>query len=380
MVRWLYIYVWVLLGSIFLGDTLSAQSREVVNLHFGCDSSEVDTLSLENVAALGCIRSLLPRFGGDSVVLDFVYLTSLSSPEGSEVYNHDLAMRRTLATRELLRRGDLALPDSLVHLVAGGVAWEELRAAVEGSDVPYRRDVMRLLEGDGADLRSLRGESYSYLERNILPSLRRSSVTFVYHRAAPPIPMYLEPSWRPLFAIKTNLLFDVMTLINAEVEIPIGERWSVAGEWIFPWWVWDNHRADSRRNRIQLLNGNLEGRYWLSNREPREILTGWFAGLYAGGGLYDFERDAEGYQGEFFIAAGLSGGYEHTINRAKTLRMEYSLGLGYIQSNYRHYHATFCEEGQWHAVECSRGNFGWFGPTRARISISYLIRSKRRGM
>jgi len=40
---------------------------------------------------------------------------------------------------------------------------------------------------------------------------------------------------RPL-AIKTNLLFDLATILNVEVELPLAPNWSVAGEWIFPWW------------------------------------------------------------------------------------------------------------------------------------------------
>ncbi|MCQ5209210.1 DUF3575 domain-containing protein [Bacteroides thetaiotaomicron] len=53
----------------------------------------------------------------------------------------------------------------------------------------------------------------------------------------------------------------------------------------------------------------MEGRYWLGSRkrrEVREVLTGHFMGLYAGGGKYDLQWGLKVYQGEFFIASGVS--------------------------------------------------------------------------
>lgn len=181
---------------------------------------------------------------------------------------------------------------------------------------------------------------------------------------------------RLLLALKTNLLFDALSAINFEVEVPIRDQWSVAAELICPWWTMDNHKASSKRNRLQLINGNLEGRYWWGDRSVQPQLTGWFTGLYTGVGSYDLERHKKGYQGEFFIAAGASGGYAHTINRRGNLRMEYSLGIGYMATNYRYYEAEFCENNQWHAVEKRRGRYSWFGPTRAKVSLSWLIDCK----
>lgn len=186
----------------------------------------------------------------------------------------------------------------------------------------------------------------------------------------------VEQTKKALFALKTNLLFDIATLINFEIEVPIRDRWSIAAEYIFPWWVMDNHKADSKRNRIQLLNGNLEARYWWGNREDKAQLTGWFTGIYTGVGLYDLEHNAKGYQGEFFIAAGISGGYAHTINKAKSLRMEYSIGIGYLATDYRYYNAEYCYNNLWHAIEQRSGRYSWFGPTRAKVSLSWLISYK----
>ncbi len=57
--------------------------------------------------------------------------------------------------------------------------------------------------------------------------------------------------------MKTNLLYDVLLAPSFEVEVPIGNRWNVAGEWIFPWWT-----TKDNCNALQILSGQVEGRYW----------------------------------------------------------------------------------------------------------------------
>ena len=41
---------------------------------------------------------------------------------------------------------------------------------------------------------------------------------------------------RPLFALKTNLLFDAALMPNVEIELPVGKhnRYSLNGELMFP--------------------------------------------------------------------------------------------------------------------------------------------------
>lgn len=95
-----------------------------------------------------------------------------------------------------------------------------------------------------------------------------------------------------------------------------------------------------KQHALEVLNGNLELRYWWGERTGRSQMTGWFTGLYAGGGYYDVEWKTKGYQGEF-VSAGITGGFAHSIS--KNWRMEYSLGLGYMGSKYREYTAKNAE-------------------------------------
>lgn len=186
-------------------------------------------------------------------------------------------------------------------------------------------------------------------------------------------------SQRYLFALKTNLLFTALSAINIEAEIPIGQKLSLAGEIIFPWWTMDNHQSDSRRNRLQLINANIEAKYWWGERALRPLLTGWFVGVYAGTGTYDVEYHTRGYQGDAFFSVGVSGGYAHAINRTGNLRLEYTLGVGYMTTYYHYYEAEFCDNRYWHAIEMRSGRYKWLGITRAKISLAVLIdyRAKR---
>lgn len=67
---------------------------------------------------------------------------------------------------------------------------------------------------------------------------------------------------RPFIALKTNLLFDLALMPNIEAEVPIGNRWSVNGELMFPWWLFEGDKYC-----LQILSGGLEGRYWLGSRK-----------------------------------------------------------------------------------------------------------------
>lgn len=174
---------------------------------------------------------------------------------------------------------------------------------------------------------------------------------------------------RPLFALKTNLLFDAALMPNVEIEVPIGKRWSVNGEYMFPWWV-----TKDNRYCLQILAGGVEGRYWLGSsesRKRREALTGHFIGLYAGGGEYDLQWKESGYQGEFFIAAGLSYGWSTAI--ARNLHLEMSVGIGVMQTHYRHYHAI---DNYQTLLWQENGKYTWIGPTKAKISLVWVLNRK----
>lgn len=192
-----------------------------------------------------------------------------------------------------------------------------------------------------------------------------------------PITGRREAEWAYPFAIKTNLLFDLATALNVELEVPIAKQWSVAAEWIFPWWYLKKDKW-----AMHIMYGNLEARYYFRNnlesdyyytlrRKQRNSMQGWFMGVYAGGGIYDLLWKEEGAKGNVYLSTGLTAGYVLPLNRKMAL--EFSLGVGYLQTDYE----RFVPKGHclvWQSDETLK----WFGLTRAKISLIWKLGFKKK--
>lgn len=408
--------------AIFISMNAVAQTTsdfrsgiDSVVLNFRFDKAIVDSGYLNNRSSLKRLNELLSVGNIDSVSI----ITS-SSVDGSARYNNQLSTKRAQAIKGYIVWKYPQIDQHIISTHALGENWDGLYALAENdAKLPNREKVLSTIKADVNPatkewrLKQIgRGETWRYIEHNYLRYLRSGATCVVLYRKPEPLVVEVIPAdeniqhhqevapapievdtvntipiiepqiqetviavlpeieytKKPLFALKTNLLFDLATALNVEIEVPIGERFSIAGEWIFPWWLWEK-----KQYCLQVLSGNIEGRYWFGNRTDRPRMTGWFAGLYAGAGLYDIEWGDKGYQGEFFIAAGLSGGYAHTINKSGSLRMEYSLGVGYMKTEYREYEPK--ENGEILAWKRD-GRYTWIGPTRAKISLVWMINRK----
>ncbi len=370
-----------------------------------------------NQVALENLKKTLEGFSAhDKALIEKIIIESYASPEGSRLFNKKLSERRSAAIVEYLK-SNFAITDSLLEVHSNGAAWDRLREMVENSDMPHRREILSIIDNVPQEtwrkvnptdrymtlvdsrikhLMDLRGgRPYNFMAKNFFPELRNSStVTIFFKREIPeiiaqltavpslmPVESTPEPDFTihtpqielservPWFAVKTNLLYDMVLVPNIEVEIPIGNRWSVAAEWMFPWWVTANNG-----NALQIQGGAIEGRYWFGQRDHRPLLTGWFGGVSVMGGYYDFQRHDNGYQGEY-TAFSVIGGYAHTINKKGNLRMEYSLGLGYLSTDYRYYEGR---DANAHLVWQHNGSYSWFGPTKAEVSLVWMLNHKRK--
>lgn len=184
-----------------------------------------------------------------------------------------------------------------------------------------------------------------------------------------------DSSKKLMFALKSNALFWIAGAPNFGIEVPINKRWSVNADYVAPW-----SSSFATGLYYQLLMVNAEGRYWFGDRENKPVMTGLFAGLYAGGGYYDFMFDntRTGIQGEFYIMAGASVGYAHSISSNDRLRLEYALGLGFIQTRYRKYVWDYFDY-----VLTVPSTQTWktsiIGPTQLKVSLVWLIYKNKKG-
>ena len=404
---WLSFLLFFLFGinSVAQKNENTVDTITNITIYYPYDSYDLNKNYLSNNNSFERLKGLLC----DSIFvnsIDSIYITSTSSPEGKEEYNKKLSTNRAIALKDYILREYPRINNDLIKTKIISADWDGFKAMIINDlNVPNRDKVLSELEREAtSDARQWRlkimyeGESWKYIKENFLQYLRTGTTCIVYYKkitsvspkefktieplaANEIIPIVLDhiissskpilkkkPEYtrKPFASLKTNLLFDLATMLNVELEIPICDKISIAGEWIFPWWL-----LEEKQYCLQLLCGNAEIRYWLGNRNKKSIMEGWFAGLYAGGGKYDLGFGMKGFQGEFFIASGLSCGYQHKI--AKNFSLEYSLGVGYLKTNYRKYIPK--EDGEILAWQ-NDGRYTFVGPTRAKVSLVWTLSRK----
>ncbi|MBQ7421939.1 MAG: DUF3575 domain-containing protein [Prevotella sp.] len=182
----------------------------------------------------------------------------------------------------------------------------------------------------------------------------------------PAFPAQFKGNRNMIAAVKTNLLYDAVTALNVEVEVPIANRFSVTWEDVFPWWETGNKYC------FQLWEMGAEARYWFKPWETigTEKLRGWFVGPYVMSGKYDFQYDKSiNYQGEMW-SVGATAGYAMPIGKKKRVNLEFSLSMGYMKTHFRHYIPTDSYDKLIHDPAGDGSFYNIFKyPTKAKVSL-----------
>ncbi|GAB6395658.1 MAG: DUF3575 domain-containing protein [Bacteroidales bacterium] len=160
--------------------------------------------------------------------------------------------------------------------------------------------------------------------------------------------------------MKTNLLYDATSTFNIELEAGISSKWTLSlpvnyNPWIFA--------------------GNHKFKHWLAQPEVRywfcEKFNGSFVGLHAHAGGYNvggiklFGTKDYRYEGRLY-GAGFSYGRHWILNTHWSL--EATIGIGFARMHYRKYPCERC------AAELKDATRYYFGPTKAGVSLIYLIK------
>lgn len=397
------ISAFVLLLNVLICSTAKAQPKErrEFAIHYRFDRIDVDSSYMDNAAAIDTIRFCLTH----SVHIDSITVYAWASPEGGYPHNKWLSEKRAAAAKELL----LALAADTTKLNAGKIKisplaenWEGLLELVEQNyRRPNRERLLRILraEGIGEETRKWRirnlddGYTWNYLKRHYMKQLRSATWVCVWTSvgAIAPLPELrdslrspqsglgrkVEAVGRPVsefsFAVKTNLLADLVTAVNLGVEVPLGENFSVNAHFTFPWWTAGPY---GNKYALQLLDAEGELRWWFAKGEER--FEGHYLALQGSGGKFDLQwgRDIGCYQC-YNWGVGLSYGYAMSLG--KHLNMEFALTLGYLAIDYQHY----VPSPDWSVLlrdNSKVGTLHYFGPTSLKVSLVYPfhIQYKRR--
>ena len=181
-----------------------------------------------------------------------------------------------------------------------------------------------------------------------------------------------QERYEPLhkLALKTNMLYDVLAVPNIGVEFYLGKNWSISGNWMYGWW-----NSDNKHRYWRIYGGEIAVRKWLGKKASEKPLTGHHLGVYGQLFTYDFEWNGTGYMGgepgktlwnSPNYAAGVEYGYSLPIGRR--LNIDFTVGVGYWGGTYYTYTPL-----DGHYVWESTKKRHWFGPTKAEISLVWLL-------
>ncbi len=163
-------------------------------------------------------------------------------------------------------------------------------------------------------------------------------------------------SFDRFMAVKTNVAYDAIALLNIAYEIQVAPKWSLEVPVIWSLWDWDN---DKGLRTVTLQPGM---KYHFS--EPgkghavgADIIAGWF----------NMRHNEKRYQDTGRPMLGASLNYSYSLPLSRGWAVEFALGVGYVNMAYNTYYNI--DNGAWISKE--RRNY--FGPTRIGISLSYKL-------
>lgn len=382
-----------------------AGARMVSSVTFVVNGSDIDANYGRNAESLDRIRCFLDSIARDSsLMITSVVYTGYASPEGPAAANALLARKRMAALEDFVMKAATApLPDEISrsYEVKG---MESLAEVIEKSDIAHREEAMKILgdetRSDAMKISRLRRADGARIWHEIVPlldELRYASVTFNFMSGAvateTPGEMLTAPvaeteeivvpeaeitvardtigsnyppvsvSRRPFYAsLKTNALYDLLLIPSVGAEVWLGRMMSVNANWSYAWWS-----KNRRHNYWRYYGGDIAVRRWFGRKAAEKPLTGHHIGLYAQIMTYDFELGGKGYMGNKY---NYGGGVEYgfSLPLARRFNMDFTVGVGYLGGEYYEY-TPIDGHYVWQATKQRR----WFGPTKAEVSLVWLI-------
>ena len=384
----------ILLSVICLSCFLSAhagQRADSVRIYYRTGYRYVEPLYRDNGMQLARFTESVRRALRDRTI-ECIVVRSGASPDGANRANELLSERRADSlVSYIVRHTDV--PASLIDRQAAGIAWDELRAQVAASGMPYRDEVLDVLDntpvwifdernrvvgGRKQRLMDLRGgEPYRYMLREFFPDLRSSVVVTLYFRSeetlestqppavAPPPAEEPAGEWssesEPATAIVPEPEQPVVTerqvvrALQGALDNPVRPRcrWAVKTNVAYlaatvanlgvEYSFGRHYSVDlpviyspytvARSYRLRFLAVQPEFRYWLGSP-----MRGHFFGAHLNIGAFNISVDKKNrYQSpDGFYGVGLSYGY--ALPFARHWGAEFTVGAGYVHTKYDTYY------------------------------------------
>lgn len=313
-------------------------------------------------------------------------VSCMLEPSGDNRINYYVARTRYEKLRDYIA-GRSGISSSQIMFSTGGNGWAEVRHYVALSDAHWRKEALEVIDGEMMPDAELRvkategrirmlkaidgGKTYHTLSTRYFPTLRNMvllravalegagqrdvSVTDEPVGATVDEADFTPGHW----ALKTNLIYDLLLSPSVEVEYLFSDRWSVGLEYNMAWW---KNTHDRRTYELAVISP--EFRYHFS---PTYTGRGHYVGAFGGFTWYDLSSTTIGHRGEGYFA-GVSYGYTLPIGRK--LFLEAGLGVGYLSTRYTDYTPS-----DGHNTYRRKKNAGYFGPLKARLALVWRFDS-----
>ena len=159
------------------------------DINYAYNSSRVTTAETRQDGWKAMKDLFVLAASADSVSLTGVTIEAYASPEGEISLNEDLATNRTESAQKALmkelKRKKIDTADGFYTLMAKGEDWNGFKRLMNASDIADKDLILRVLEmySDKTkreeEIRNI-AKTYSEIEDQILPSLRRSEIAMNY--------------------------------------------------------------------------------------------------------------------------------------------------------------------------------------------------------
>ena len=174
----------------------------------------------------------------------------------------------------------------------------------------------------------------------------------------------------PFMALRTNMLYDVALIPNIGVEFWLPMNFTIGADY-FATWLY----SDAKHIYWQGYGGYLTLRYYFGKRAAEKRFVGHHVGIYGSVLTYDVEFGGKGYQA---AKPGFGGGIEYGFSLPvhECLAIDFNIGVGYQGGEYKVYRPTYDGSGHYEWLSTHRRR--WFGPTKAEISLKWMISAPKK--
>ena len=167
-------------------------------------------------------------------------------------------------------------------------------------------------------------------------------------------------------SVKTNLLYDAVLAPNIGVEFNVYNNWTVYGDLMYAGW-----EIPSAHVYWDLYGAQYGLRKYFGRQAAERSMTGHHVGIYSQALAYDLQVGNIGQQTTTInMSAGVEYGYTFPV--APCLNVDVEFGLGYLTGKYFEYNLN-----DGHDTWRGTVQRAWIGPTKASVSLVWLIKSKK---